>query len=79
MLKNPVFNVKLKLLINYNFSQFHEQIFRSSHTQMFFKIGVLKSFANFTGKHLCCSLILKNMQAEGLQLYKKDSNTGVFL
>ena len=26
---------------------------RSSRLQMFFKIGVLKSFANLTGKHLC--------------------------
>ena len=26
---------------------------RSSRSQIFFKIGVLKNFANFTGKHLC--------------------------
>ena len=26
---------------------------RSSHSQMFFKIGVPKNFANFTGKHRC--------------------------
>ena len=25
---------------------------QSSHSQMFFKIGVLKNLANFTGKHL---------------------------
>ena len=38
---------------------------------------IRKSFANFTGKHLCWSLFVKNLQAEGLQLYlKKDSNTG---
>ena len=30
---------------------------------MFFKIGVLKNFTNFTGKHLCWDLFL------GLQLY----------
>ena len=29
---------------------------RSSCLQMFFKISALKSFANFTGKHLCWSL-----------------------
>ena len=29
---------------------------RSSHSQMIFKIGVLKNFANFTGKHLSWSL-----------------------
>ena len=45
---------------------------------MFFKIGVLKSFANFTGKHLCWSLFLKNLQAEGLQLPKKKTPTQVF-
>ena len=26
---------------------------RSSRSQIFFKIGVHKNFANFTGKHLC--------------------------
>ena len=30
----------------------------SSRWQMFLKIGVLKNFANFTGKHLCWSLFL---------------------
>ena len=30
---------------------------RSSRSQMFFKIGVLKKFAIFTGKHLCWSLL----------------------
>ena len=31
---------------------------------MCFKIGAQNSFANFTGKHLCWSLFLKNLQAE---------------
>ena len=31
---------------------------RSSRWQMFFKISVLKTFATFTGKHLCWSLCL---------------------
>ena len=31
---------------------------RNSCSQMFLKIGVLKNFANFTGKHLCWSLFL---------------------
>ena len=44
---------------------------RSSRLQIFLKIGILKSFANFTGKHLCWSLFLKNLQAEGLQLHEK--------
>ena len=29
------------------------EILRSSRSQMFFKIGALKNFAIFTGKHLC--------------------------
>ena len=37
--------------------------FRSSRSQMFFKISVLKNFANFTRKHLCCSLFLLKLQA----------------
>ena len=45
---------------------------------MFFKIEALKSFGNFTGKHLSRSLFLKNLQAEGLQLYLKKTPTQVF-
>ena len=45
--------------------------FRSCRSQMFFKKGVLKNFANFTGKHLCCSLFLIKFQASGLQRFKK--------
>ena len=43
---------------------------RSSPLQMFFKIGVLKSFTNFTGKHLRWSLFFfkkKDLQAQGLK------------
>ena len=36
---------------------------RSSRWQMFFKIVVLKYFANVTEKHLACSLFLIKMQA----------------
>ena len=34
---------------------------------MFFKVGVLKNFANFTGKHLYWSLILINFIKKRLQ------------
>ena len=37
--------------------------FRSSRSQMFFKIGVLENFAIFTGKHL------RRTRPQGLQLY----------
>ena len=35
---------------------------KSSRSQMFFKIGVFKTFANFIGKYLCRSLFLINLQ-----------------
>ena len=41
-IEKAFFNVKLKLLINPNFSQFLEHIFRSSRSQMFFKYVLLK-------------------------------------
>ena len=37
---------------------------------MFFKIGVIKNFANFAGKHL--SLFLIKLWSEDLQLYYKS-------
>ena len=60
---------------------------------MFFKIGVLKHFAIFTGKHVCWSLFLIKLQASRIvrhilkcvwpfwrpaALLKRDSNTRVF-
>ena len=63
--KSGSFNVKLILFMN----NFYKNIFRSSRLQMFFKIDALKSFGNFTGKHLSWSLFLKNLLAEGFQLY----------
>ena len=42
---------------------------RCSFSQMIFKIGVLKDFANFTGKQFCWSLFLVKIQASSLQLY----------
>ena len=48
--------------------------------QMFFKIGVLRNFAIFTGKHLHLSNFLIKLQAfKPATLLKRDSNTGVFL
>ena len=47
---------------------------------MLFKIGVLKIFANFTGKHLCSSFFLIKFQVlRPATLLKTDSDTGVFL
>ena len=53
---------------------FHEEdndIIRSSRSQMFFKIGVLKHFAIFTGKQSC--------RPEASYTDLKNSYTGVFL
>ena len=49
---------------------------RSSHWSCSIKIGVLKYFANFTGKHHCRSFFLT--ESSGLQLFKKVSSTQVF-
>ena len=55
-------------------------IFRSSRSQIFFKIDVLKKFPSFTGTHLCWSFFLIKPQAlRPATLLKRDSNTGVFL
>ena len=45
---------------------FHKEdndIYGSGRSQMFFKIGVLKNFAIFTGKDLYWSLILTKLQS----------------
>ena len=39
---------------------------KSNRSQMFFKTGVLKSFAIFIGEHLCWSLFLIKMKASFL-------------
>ena len=40
------------------------QKYRSSHPEVFCKIGVLETFAEFTGNHLCQSLFLIKLQAD---------------
>ena len=53
---------------------------RSSHSRYSVKKGVLKNFANFTGKCPCWSLFLKKLQALSPDiLLKRDSNTDAFL
>ena len=44
---------------------------RSSRSQMFFKIGALKNFAMFTGKHLCWSLFVIKLQAARFAIKKR--------
>ena len=60
---------------------FHEEdddIIRSSHSQIFSKIGALKKFAIFTGKRLCWSLFLIKCWTSVLQLYSKGTPRQVF-
>ena len=53
---------------------------RGSRSQMFFKIGVLKNLASFTGKRQCWGLFLIKLQVlRSATLSKSDSNTGAFL
>ena len=37
-------------------------IYRSSRLEVFFKEGVLRNFAKFTGKHLSCGVFLRILQ-----------------
>ena len=52
------------------------KVHKSNHSQMFFKIGVLKNFAIFTGKCLCWSLFLIKLQA--YNFIKKEIPTQEF-
>ena len=59
---------------------FGKTLSRSGSLEMFFKIGILKDFANLTRKHLRWSLFLTKLQAlRHATLSKRDLNTGVFL
>ena len=50
------------------------QMFFQQMKQMFFKLGVLKNFPNFTGKHLCWNLFLIKFLTNFIQ----DTPTQVF-
>ena len=53
---------------------------RSRHHKCSIEKAVLKSFAIFTGKYLCESLLLIEFRAlRHANILKRDSNTGVFL
>ena len=45
---------------------------------MFCEKGVLRNFAKFTGKHLCQSLFLINLQARACNFIKKETLAQVF-
>ena len=54
---------RLKKIQNCVWKKIHEGLFRSSRSQVFFKIGVLKNFPKFTGKHLLWIFFLIKLQA----------------
>ena len=54
-------------------------IFRSSRSQMFFKIDNLKDFALLTRNHMCRSLFLMKFQGfRPITLLKRGSSSAVF-
>ena len=61
--------------------KFGPTLLKSSSSQIFFKIYILKNFATFTEKHLCWNLFLIKLQTwrPATQVLKRDCNTGVFL
>ena len=51
---------------------------RSSHQRHSIRKGVLKNFANFTGKYLHWSLFYEVASLQPASLLKRDSNTSAF-
>ena len=66
-------------LLTWQISCFKMMLHRSSRSQMFHKIVILRNFGKFTGKHLCRSLFLIKLQRGCLQFFIKkwDSDAGV--
>ena len=72
-----LFEANLKAIddINKGKTSWVAEMFRSNRWQMFFKIGVLKNFAKFTGKRLSHSLFFYLKKT----LFEKTFGTGVLL
>ena len=51
---------------------------RSSHPDVFCEKGVLRDFANFTGKHLCQSLFFNKVAGLACNFIKKETLAQVF-
>ena len=54
------------------------QLFRSSRSQMFFKIDVLRNFTDLTRKHLCRSFLLKKLQCWYPETFLKRESKQMF-
>ena len=77
-IQNSFTTIRHILEVLYTYIYIYSYLHRSSHSQIFFKIGILKNFSNFTGKHLCRSFFLTKLQTWGFQLYQKETPTQVF-
>ena len=72
--------LQIRFCFFYYFLHFESIKFRSTRTQMSFKIEVFKNFAIITEKHLCCSVFMIKLPAyKPANLLKRDSNTSIFL
>ena len=57
----------IELALNHDITQEFCVICKSSRSQMFFKIGVLRDIVNFTGKYLCLESLINKVA--GLNLF----------
>ena len=55
-----------------------KEVSEAVHSEVFCEKGVFRSFAKFTGKHLCQSLFLINFQASTCNFTKNETLTQVF-
>ena len=64
-IKNDFNVILMSLLLELNKSHVNLlNFFRSSRPEVFFKKGILRNFAKFTGKYPCQSLFLIKLQAQ---------------
>ena len=57
---------------------FFISVLRSSHPDVFCEKGVLRNFAEFTGKHLCQSLFFNKVAGGAWNFIKKETLAQVF-
>ena len=81
MLKLNVFSIRFspylyaaRIWLNFITSK----AFRSSRSQMFYKLGFLENFAKFTGKHLCWNQFLIKLITCFPMIFAKFSRTPIF-
>ena len=73
---NSVLNTSHRTIFHHHISDISDC--RSSRWQIFFRIGVLKNFAIFTRKQLCCSRFVIKLQAFRSRTLLKETPRQVF-